>query len=278
MAPVKFDDIPKVATEVLNDDYQVSGFQLKAKQQTNIAGAVHTTTVDLFTQGDVKTPAKISWKLPKPFGCPVVVVDKLELDKSGVTKLEASSDKAYPGLKLECKSDFKSNFVPTNIRGGFTYSGLKDMLLKVESKPVFQDGAILELSHVVGPAIVAVKCDTAAPTAPDIALRFNQGPLFAALMVKEKFGNYQASAVYKANSDLKCAATYSYGGKTNGNFAVGLAFNAKGGNVIKVKAQQDQSLSLTLKHQAALGFTVHAGGKYNVKKGDFTYGLQVSIE
>ena len=34
MGPVKFDDIDKTAKEVLNDDYQTSGYQFKAKMKS----------------------------------------------------------------------------------------------------------------------------------------------------------------------------------------------------------------------------------------------------
>jgi len=66
MAPVKFDDIPKVANEVLNDDYQVSGYVFKAKQKTSWGGAVLSTQVDLFQDKSVATPAKLAWKLLHP--------------------------------------------------------------------------------------------------------------------------------------------------------------------------------------------------------------------
>merc|ERR1711972_457235 len=91
MAPVKFDDIPKVANEVLNDDYQVSGYVFKAKQKTSWGGSVLSTQVDLF-QEKCATPAKLAWKLPAPFGRTAFCVDKFEMDKGGKFKLEASSD------------------------------------------------------------------------------------------------------------------------------------------------------------------------------------------
>lgn len=277
MAPVKFDDIAKTATEVLNDDYQVSGVQFKAKQKTSWGGAVLTTAVDILPKGDCLTPAKLTWKLPTPLGCPAFCVDKLELDKSGGGKIEASTEKAYPGLKIECKSDIKSTFVPS-VLVGFTYSGVKDTLVKLESKLNPKDGASLELSRIVGPTTLGAKCKLSPLTQPDLSVRFTQGPLFTSLMVKEKFGNYQAHCAYKACSVVHCAATYSYGGKTTGNFSLGVAYAVQAGTLIKAKVQQDKSLNCSVKHQLAKGFTLLAGGKYNTTKGDYTYGLQVSIE
>ena len=75
------------------------------------------------------TPAKITWRLPAPLGCPFVVIapnllhsashlrrranrpsdqDKLEVDKKGGVKLEGSTEKvppqdlAFPILSASC--------------------------------------------------------------------------------------------------------------------------------------------------------------------------------
>ena len=68
MVAGKFDDISKAAASVLKDDFQCNSYQVQAKQKTSWEGAVSTTTVDLFKKGDTKTPAKVSWKFPTPFG------------------------------------------------------------------------------------------------------------------------------------------------------------------------------------------------------------------
>merc|ERR1712039_571506 len=109
-----------------------SGFQFKAKQKTSLQGALVTSQVDLFPPKDTcMTPAKLTWKLPKPFGLSYFVVDKLEMDKGGKYKLEMSSDKAYPGLKLECKSDLVDT---SKLVACCTYTGLKDTQFKLETK------------------------------------------------------------------------------------------------------------------------------------------------
>ncbi|OLP99588.1 hypothetical protein AK812_SmicGene17848 [Symbiodinium microadriaticum] len=97
---------------VLNDDYQTKGYQFKAKQKTEFQGAVVTSAVDLFPpkepperkdaaslsrrrhlespespdpevcqETSVMTPAKLTWRLPQPFGVKAVCIDKLELDR-----------------------------------------------------------------------------------------------------------------------------------------------------------------------------------------------------
>merc|ERR1712083_661975 len=96
-----------------------------AKQKTNLDGAVVTTAVDLFGK-DCATPAKLTWKFPKPFGLSGICVDKLEMDKGGKFKFEAVVDKdmhSVKDLKLEIKSDLVDL---TKATGGFTFTGIAD--------------------------------------------------------------------------------------------------------------------------------------------------------
>lgn len=276
MAPVKFDDISKTSNEVLSDDFQTSGFQLKAKQKTSLDGAVVTTAVDLFPPKDsCMTPAKLTWKLPKPLGFSAFCIDKLEMDKGGKYKLESSSDKVYPGLKVECKSDLVD---VSKIVAGCTYTGLKDTQIKLETKAMKPQDFTCEVTRTVGIATCGIKCGMASLTSPDLGVRVASGPFFGSLYAKEKFGTYVAHCYYKASNELKCAATVECGGKKSGNFSVGGSYEIKKGTTLKAKVLQDQSLHCSVKHALSKGFTVIAGGKYDVKKGDYTYGLQLSIE
>jgi len=276
MAPVKFDDISKTASEVLGDDYQTAGFQFKAKQKTSWNGAVMTSAVDLFPPKDtVMTPAKLSWKIPAPFGFSGVSIDKLEMDKAGKFKLEASSDKVYPALKVEAKSDLVEK---SKVIGCLTYSGINDTLLKLETKVMNPKDFTAEVTHAVGKATLGMKCGMANMTAPDLGVRFLSGKFFCSLLVKEKLSAFTAHAFCKASDELKCAATVEYGGKKSGEFSFGLAYDVVKGTQLKFKVQHDQSLSCSVKHELSKGFTLLAGGKFDSKKKDYTYGLQLSIE
>lgn len=276
MAPVKFDDISKTASEVLSDDYQTSGFQLKAKQKTNWDGAVVTATVDLFPPKETTvTPAKLSWRLPTPLGFKGVSVDKLELDKAGKFKIEASSDQVYPALKVECKSDLVD---VAKVTAGFTYSGIKDTLLKFETKPAKPKDFTAEVTRTAGIATIGAKFGAATLTAPELGARFLSGGFFCSLLCKEKLSAFTAHASYKATPELTCAATAEYGGKKSGQFSFGLAYDVVKGTKLKVKVQHDQSISGTVKHELSKGFTVLAGGRYDTKSKDCSYGLQLSIE
>lgn len=270
--PVKFDDLPKVATELLNDDYQTNGYVMKAKQKTSYGGTVFSSQVDLFQGKECATPAKLTWKWPSPLGFEKVCIDKLELDKGGKFKLEASSDKMHPGLKVECKH----NLVDMNqIVVGATYTGLKDAQVKFECKALKPQDFTAEATYTKGIATGGLKLTSAilAGGAPDMGVRLLSGPFFCSLLAKEKFSVYNASAHYKANPDFKVAGTFQMGGKASGNFTVGLAYKG----LAKVKVTQDQTISASLKTSVAKGFTVLGGMSYNAKKGQ-TYGLQLSIE
>lgn len=266
--PVKFDDIPKVSADVLNDDFQTSGYMLKAKQKTNYGGTVLTTQVDLFGKDAVATPAKITWKWPTPLGFGSFNIDKLEMDKGGKYKLEASSDKAYPGLKLECKSDLVDT---KKIMAGCTYTGLKDTQIKFECKAVQPQDFSGEATFTKGPATYGLKYDKGTPA---LGVRYASGALFCSLLAKDSFSTFNAHVFYKANADFKCAGTYQHGGKGNGNFTIGVAYKGIG----KVKFTQDHTLSCSAKHNLAKGFSVLPGFSFNRCTGKVTYGLQLSIE
>jgi len=272
MAPVKFDDIPKVANEVLSDDYQVSGHVFKAKQKTSWGGAVLSTQVDLFGK-ECATPAKLAWKLPVPFGCTHFCVDKLEMDKGGKFKLEASAGKLYPGLKVDCKSDLAD---VNKVSVGHTYTGLKDTQLKLEHKLTNPQEFTGEVTYSTGIATCGMKFTSAVLSGgiPDFGVRLLSGPYFCSVLAKEKFGAFTAHGFYKATPDVKCAASYQYGGKSNGNFTLGVSYKG----LYKVKVAQDQSICCSVKHSAAKGFTVLSGLKYDIKKGGYSYGVQLSIE
>lgn len=276
MAPVKFDDISKVASSVLGDDYQEKGYVFKTKQKTSWGGAVVSSQVDLFgAKEGVQTPAKLTWKLPVPLGCTYFGIDKLELDKAGKMKLECSSDKVYKDLKVEVKSDLVD---PAKVTAHCTYTGMKDMQMKLDTFPMNPTNFTAEATYSTGIATVGAKCTAKTLTAPDIGVRLLQGPYFCSLMVKESLGVYAAHGYYKASDKLKCAAAYTHGGKASGNFSLGLFYQIQKGTSVKGKVAQDQSISFSVKHEVSKGFSLIGGGKFDTKKGGFTYGLQLSVE
>jgi len=270
--PVKFDDIPKVANELLKDDYHTTGYQLKTKQKTSYGGSVLSTQVDLF--GDkCATPAKLTWKWPNPFGYKQAFIDKLEVDKSGKFKLEASSSEVHPGLKLELKSDLQGQ---DQIVAGFTYTGLKDAQVKFETKAVNPKDFTAEAMYTKDKATFGLKLNSKVLEghAPDFGIRFASGPFFCSLLAKNTFKAYSANAHYKVNDDIKCAASYNHGGKENGQYTVGLAYKGIG----KVKFDQAQTVSVSVKHSLSKGFSFLGGASHSLQKGETKLGLQLSIE
>eukprot|EP00401_Gymnodinium_catenatum_P017261 CAMPEP_0117567042 /NCGR_PEP_ID=MMETSP0784-20121206/57399_1 /TAXON_ID=39447 /ORGANISM="" /LENGTH=278 /DNA_ID=CAMNT_0005364893 /DNA_START=91 /DNA_END=927 /DNA_ORIENTATION=- len=278
MAPVKFDDIPKGATEVLNDDYQVSGYQFKAKQKTSFNGAIATTAVDMFTGAAVQTPAKITWKLPKPLGVAGLCVDKLEVDKAGKMALEVSADKAshkVDGLTLTAKSDLVA---PEKAVAALTYTGIKDMQIKFDTKPLNISDFTLEVTRAVQRLTFGAKCGMNNLTAPDVGARFSSGPFFLSLTGKEQLGKWGLYGSYKATDALKLAGSFEFGAQPK--YCAGLSYEVVKGTKLRAKVLKDkeQALCASLKHELSKGFTVLAGGKFEPATGKSSIGVQLSVE
>jgi len=251
---------------------------LKAKQKTNFNAATATTTVDLFGADAVQTPAKITWKFPKPFGIAGVAVDKLEMDKAGKFKFEASADKGLhkvPDLKVEAKSDLVD---PKKLTSGVTYTGIKGLQIKCETKPFSPKDFVLEATKSIEKATFGFKCGLANLTKPDLGVRVESGPFFGALLAKDKLSVLTAHACLRPRDDLKVACCYEHGGKKSGSFGLGLTYNVVKGTTVKAKVVQDGSISAGVKHDITKGFTVLTGLKYEPKTGKHSLGLQLSIE
>jgi len=270
--PVKFDDIPKVASGLIKDDYPTSGMVLKTKQKTTYGGTVLSSQVDLFSK-DCATPSKLTWKWPTPFGVKQIGIDKLEVDKAGKFKLEGSTSEVYPGLKMELKSDLADM---NKIVTGFTYTGLKDCQVKFECKALNPQDFTKEVTYTKDIATFGVKLDSSILKGgtPDVGVRLAKGPFFGSVLAKEGFSTFNAHAHYKVNADFNCAATYQHGGKGNGAFTVGVAYKGIG----KVKFDQSQTITCSAKTTVSKGFTLLGGASYGLKKGDTKFGLEVSIE
>lgn len=281
MAPVKFDDIPKVSKSILDDDYQVSGYQFNAKQKTSFDDAVSTLTVDVLPGEKMMTPAKISFKFPKPLGIMGSPIDKLEMDKSGKFKLEVSMDKKMhkvDDLLLDAKTDMVNLAKATT---GLTYTAIKDTSIKFETKPAKPMDFTFEATRSIGNAVVGMKCAGLAP--PDLGVRILSGPYFASLLAKENLSVFTANLFYKVDDNLKVACTYQQGGKNTGVCSAGLAYQLAKSTSFKAKITQDTKkdlkglvLSTSVKHQVVKGMTLISGCKY--ADGKPSYGLKLSIE
>eukprot|EP00927_Polykrikos_kofoidii_P076688 TRINITY_DN7373_c0_g1_i1.p1 TRINITY_DN7373_c0_g1~~TRINITY_DN7373_c0_g1_i1.p1 ORF type:complete len:300 (-),score=52.48 TRINITY_DN7373_c0_g1_i1:116-952(-) len=278
MAPVKFDDLPKPASSVLGDDFQVSGFQFKSKQKTSYQKTEVTAVVDILhpSEEKTKTPAKLTWKIPCPFGISFFNVDKLETDKTGNVKLEASSDKVYAGLKIDVKSDLMN---PRNDTVGCIYTGIENTRVQVDTKAKDPKDFSVDLTRTVGDAVtVGIKCNRSNLTKPDVGMRFVPGHgFFASLLAKEKISVFTAHFHYNLNSDVQIAGTCQLGGKGAGSFSAGATYVPFVGTTLKAKIQHDKTMSLSAKYVLAKGFTLLSGAKLD-SKGKHTCGFQLSVE
>jgi hypothetical protein len=273
---VKFDDIPKTASAVLNDDFVGAGYQFKAKQKTNFDGAVVTSTVDLFQTGKdtaTCTPAKLTWKFPKPFGLAGLVIDKLEMDKAGKMKLEASMDKGLHKVD-KLVVDVKSDLVDLNkATAGLTYTGIDKFQIKCETKPTNPADLVGEVTtSVLKGATLGLKFNMATQDA-QLGIRYASGPLFAAVMAKDMMSTFSVFGYYKPCDPVKIACSYEIGGKKNGAANVGAEYVVDKSTKVKAKVNQDMAATCALKRDVAKGFTVSASIDSKM-----SYGFQLSIE
>lgn len=277
MGPVKFDDIDKTAKSLLNDDFQVSGYQFKAKSKCGAANTA-TVTVDVLTEGaeKVKTPTKISLKLPDFMGVKGITVEKLEIDKGGARKLEADITKTLhtiDGATVSVKSDL-SNLESTV--AGVKYTGIADTQIQFETKILKPADFNFELTRSFGAATVGVKAGAKNATKPDFGVRYQQGPLFFSLLGKDQFTAFHLHAHHKVNDKIEAAAVYQVGGKEPGSGSVGVQYKYAKDTSIKAKFGINGDMRVGLKHKFDNGFTVLAGVAQ--EKGKRTTGLQVSVE
>jgi len=286
--PGKFDDIPKAASGVLGDDFQVSGYQFAAKQKTALDGAVATTTVDVLSPKEsIKTIAKLSWKFPKPFGIAGFSFDKVDFDKSGKYKIETTMTKdmhKVDALSLTFATD--QGKLPQS-KFGLTYTGIKDFQIKLDAKPLdFKpDDVNMECVYGIGPVVMGMKfagpkIDTAVAGAS-----FNKGSFFGSLLVKKKLTDFTAHGLYTVSKDLKVACTSSYAVGKTAAATLGLGVSLAGTPIgaLKVKAETtvgavtNPKLSASVKKEIVKGVTVIAGGSYK-KDTEPTIGCKLSIE
>jgi len=277
MAPAKFDDLPKPASSVLGDDFQVDGYQFKSKQKTSYKNAEVTATVDLLhaSSEKTKTPAKITWKIPSAFGITFLNVDKLELDKTGAVKVEASSDKACAGLKIDVKAA-AANLAGASI--GCTYTGIENTRVQLDTKANKpQDFSVDFTRSVCDMTTLGIKCNSSNLMKPDVGIRLVPGHgFFASLLVKEKLTAFTAHVHYKVNSDVQIAGTGQIG-KGSIKVSAGATYTPFAGTTLKAKIQPDKGASFSAKIAFAKGFTVLTGLQLDTT-GKKTMGCQLSVE
>lgn len=271
MAPVKFDDLSKVAKSVLNDDYVNVGapFQFKAKQKADGVGGTVTTTVDLKD----KTSTSVSWKLPSAFAIKGFNVDKFEYSKSGGMKFEAVIDKSLhkvDGLTVDLKTDLAD---PMNkLVKGVTYTGIKDTQVKFETKVLEPNRFTAEITRsICSPVVVGVKVGDGNV---DVGARGTMSGLFASLVVTKRFSTYEAMCQYKVNNNLEVAASAKKDPKSV-SASGGIKYTVNGDMTVKAKVSDKGEATAALIYKAGKGLTVTSGAAFGK---DLSYGVQLSVE
>jgi hypothetical protein len=277
--PGKFDDIPKGAADVLKNDFQCSGYQLSAKQKTGLDDAVATTTVDFFKpKSESKTPAKLSWKFPKPFGIKGFAVDKLEFATDGKISMDFSAKEALHGVKdltLEAKAGEMG--VVDDLKLAISYGGFKDSFFKFETKATAPDKFTGECLYGVGKSVLGCKFNGAAGC-PVVAANFTKGPFFLSCVAEDQVSAFTGHMSYKASDDLTLAKTYQLFGKKNGQWGVAAAYKVDKSTTVKAKVDSTMTVSAAVKHDVVKGLNVNAGVGFNINSSATTFGCKVSIE
>lgn len=271
MAPVKFDDLSKVAKSVLNDDYvnPSTPFQFKAKQKADGVGGTVTTTVDLKD----KSSTSVSWKLPSAFAINGFNVDKFEYNKKGGMKFEAVIDKnlhKVDALTVDLKTDLSDPL--NNLVKGVTYTGIKDTQVKFETKVLAPDAFTAEITRAVSPAVVGVK--VSGGTNVDVGARATLSGLFASLVVTKGFSTYEAMCQYKVNNNLEVAASAKKDDKSVSALG-GIKFTVNNDMTVKAKVSDKGDATAALIYKAGKGLTVTGGAAFGKA---LSYGVQLSVE
>lgn len=270
MAPVKFDDLNKVAKSVLNDDYLNMGtpFTFKAKQKADGIGGTVTTTVDLKD----KTSTSVSWKLPSAFAIKGFNVDKFEYNKSGGMKFEAVIDKSLhkvDALSVDLKTDLTDPM--GKLVKGATYTGIKDTQVKFETKVLDPKAFTAEITRTVCPAVVGVKVSGGNV---DVGARASVSGLFASLVVTKGFSTFEAMCQYKVNNNLEVAAQAKKDPKSV-SATGGIKFAVNSDVTVKAKVSDKGDATAALIYKLAKGMTVTGGANYGKA---LSYGVQLSVE
>jgi hypothetical protein len=273
--PAKYDDICKTAKSVLDDDYKTKGYQCEAKFKTSLDGAILTSTVDFESKGDVLTPAKLSWKFPKPFGIVGFAIDKFEYDKKGSMKLETSMKKdihKVDGLVIDCKSDFKMSGTTV----GLTYTGLKDAFVKFETKPTKLDDFKAECLYGVGSVALGAQFSGTDVSKANVGINFTSGNFFTSLMAKKGFSEFTGHAYFKPTSDVLLAATCNKGKDIT--YSLGAQGTVSPSIVAKAKLDSKMDAHCSAKVDICKGMKATLGGLYSIKAGTLSVGAKMALE
>jgi hypothetical protein len=271
--PGKYDDISKTASSVLKDDF-VTAYTFEAKTKTNLGGALSTVTVDLK---DGKTPAKLGWKVPKPFGLAGLVIDKLEYNKDGKFALECSVTKEMhkaDNLKIDLKHDLASK---GSAKAALTFTGLPNALVKFETKPFKPEDFTAEALYGFGSSVVGAKL-VGMDKMPEVGANFASGQFFGSVTTKD-FKAFVGHGFYNVSADVKVAGTVEISKMAAiSKWGVGGVFSPGYGVTAKAKLESGMLLSYGLKKAIAKGFNVTAGGSYDVNKQESKLGMKVTVE
>lgn len=299
--PGKFDDIPKTAKGAYDDDINCDKSEIKTKTKGLFGDIAAESTVTL-KKADVATPAKLSFKIPKPFQfLDGFAVDKLEIAADGKTKVEFGLDgkKFFDVDKLKVSiasngtvGDWSgvANLKESTISGTFT--GVQDTSVKVSVKPQQPKESLaveaLRAIPMIPGGVLGVSWSLGAKgtgLCPSMAISCQHGDIFAASTFKNKFSEATLFASYKVTDDINVAAMVDAGmEKGLSKYGVCVPFRAGKDVTAKIKFESTTGSKATseaivaLKAALAKGTTLQLGAKIDVATQAPSFGVNVSIE
>mmetsp|Transcript_38842 Transcript_38842/g.116775 ORF Transcript_38842/g.116775 Transcript_38842/m.116775 type:complete len:267 (-) Transcript_38842:646-1446(-) len=264
MTAVKFSDIAKGPSDLLNDDYTTK-VSLKCKKA---AGPVAVTIETNRGSGGA-----LSSKVGTKFSYAGLSFDKVQLTADGGNVLETSL-KPAAGVKLSFKGGKGADLGVDYTKGSLFATGVLD----VKDMSKFSTSASVALSsglNLGGNATYALSGKTGI-SAFNVGASYSSGPLFATVTTASKMSQVNVGVLYTVNSDLTIASTTTHSSsKACDVLGVGGAYKAPFGT-LKGKVGSNGIISACLIKEVAPKVTLTASGSVAASDlSNFKYGLGI---
>lgn len=261
---VKFSDIAKGPSDLLNDDY-TNKVSLKCKKA---AGPVAVTIETNRGSGGA-----LSSKVGTKFSYAGLSFDKVQLTADGGNVIETSLSPAA-GVKLSFKGNKGADLGVDYSKGSLFATGVLDVkdMSKFSTSACVALGSGLSLG---GNATYALSGKTGV-SAFNVGANYSTGPLFASVTTASKMSQVNVGLLYKVNSDLTVASTTTHSSSNACDVVgVGGAYSAPFGT-LKAKVGSNGTISACLIKEVAPKVTLTASGSVAASDlSNFKYGLGI---
>jgi len=215
MAPTKFKDVGKTASDLISNDYC---FDRKFKLKS-----VSSNGLKLTTEGTLK-PKGVSGKLTAEFSpFEGITMKKLGVTTEGRFQTEASLDNAIEGVTFTVKAEDGADLPPAGElcvdykAGSGTVNASVDVC-DVNGPTLYGASTFAYENFLIGGEVrynTGFDSTDGSPSVVDYnaALSYDGGDFIAALTTKKKLSNVTASVHQKYSKDVELATTYTHSSK-----------------------------------------------------------------